>query len=114
MAGVLPVRDFSYRTPRVSFPLSFRLEMIKCTAPAPVGIVGINLSAGGIAIEISDRITLNESVELVIGSEDREVARVPGRAFYQSDDHFGFVFEFTDEDQRLQLQQLVSQFVITI
>jgi len=108
------VREFGYRIPRVAFPLSFRLEMVKPSMPGQVEMCGIDISARGIAVALNDQVALNETVELVIRTGTEEVARIPGRAFYQSASHFGFVFEFSSDEQREQIQTLVSRLVTTI
>lgn len=114
MSDTSHVRDFTYRAPRVAFPLSFRLEMLKPNACLPIGICGIDVSVDGIAVEICDSVALHEPVELVIRSEAHGAMRIPGRAYYQSNSHFGFVFEFANEDQREQIQRLMSQLVTTV
>jgi len=55
-----------------------------------------------------------ESVEFVIRYEAEEVARVPGKVFYQSEDRFGLEFQFGNDEQRLKVQELLAHFLATV
>ena len=79
-----------------------------------MGVRGIDISGSGIAVAVYDAVPLAERVELVIRHEAKEVARIPGRVFYQSDDHCGIEFQFGNDKQRLQLQELLAHFLATV
>lgn len=80
----------------------------------PIGVRGIDISAFGVAVAISDEMALEEPVELAIRSGADEVARIPGRVFYQSEDHFGLEFAFSSDEQRAHVQDLIARFLTTV
>lgn len=108
------VRNFGYRSPRIGFPVSFRVEIAHGGDHRAVGVRGIDISGSGIAVAVCDEVPLAECIELVIRHEAEEVARVPGRVFYQSEDHFGLEFQFGNDEQRLQVQELLAHFLATV
>ena len=108
------VRQFGYRTPRIAFPISLHVELKRAGAAHPIGVRGIDISASGIAVAVSDEVSQEESVELAIRSGEEEVARIPGRVFYQSADHFGLKFTFSSDEQRRQVQELIARFLTTV
>jgi hypothetical protein len=108
------VRQFGYRTPRIAFPISLHVELKRAGAAHPIGVRGIDISASGIAVAVSDEVPLEESVELAIRSGVEEVARIPGKVFYQSEDHFGLEFTFASDEQRRQVQQLIARFLTAV
>ncbi|HZD31234.1 MAG TPA: PilZ domain-containing protein, partial [Candidatus Angelobacter sp.] len=75
---------------------------------------GIDISASGIAVAVGDEVALEESMELAIRSGANEVAQIPGRVFYQSENHFGLEFSFASEEQRRQVQELIARFLTTV
>jgi PilZ domain len=107
-------RNFGYRSPRIGFPLSLRVEIARSGEHCSVGVRGIDISGSGIAVAVFDEVPLAECVELVIRHEGEEVARVPGRVFYQSDDHCGIEFQFGTDEQRLKVQELLAHFLATV
>jgi len=108
------VRNFGYRSPRIGFPVSLCVEIARSGEHRSVGVRGIDISGSGIAVAVYDEAPLAERVELVIRQDGKEVARIPGRVFYQSDDHCGIEFQFGNDEQRLQLQELLAQFLATV
>lgn len=108
------IKFFGYRAPRVPFPLSLRVEMLRTGFRHPIGLRAIDISATGIGIELNEQIPLDEWVELVIRSGDDEFVRLPGRVFYQSEDRYGLAFEFSSSEQLQQVQSLISRLVNTI
>jgi hypothetical protein len=108
------VTIFGYRAPRALFPLSLQVAITRAGAGHAIGVHGIDISATGIAIAVDEQLSRNESVELAIQSGEGELARIPGRVFYQSDDHYGLAFEFSSEEQVQQVQDLISRLVKTV
>ena len=108
------VRNFGYRSPRIGFPVSLCVEIAGSGEHRSVGVRGIDISGSGIAVAVYDEAPLAERVELVIRQDGKEVARIPGRVFYQSDDHYGIEFQFGNDKQRLQLHELLAHFLATV
>jgi hypothetical protein len=108
------VTSFGYRAPRVAFPGSLQVELARAGAKQAIWVRGIDISATGIAIEVNQSIPSDEVVELVIQSGEDELARIPGRIFYQSDDRYGLAFEFSSEEQVQKAQNLISGLVRTM
>ena len=108
------VKNFGYRESRVSFPTTWHLEIARTGSGDIIAVEGIDISAGGIAIAVSDQATLNESIELAIRCGDAELARLPGRVSSQSADRLAVEFEFTCEELRSRVQELVAQLVNTV
>ena len=108
------VRNFGYRSPRIAFPISLRVEIACGGDHRAVGVRGIDISRSGIAVAVCEDVPMVESVEFVIRYEAEEVARVPGKVFYQSEDRFGLEFQFGNDEQRLKVQELLAHFLATV
>lgn len=108
------VRNFGYRSARIGFPVSLCVEIARSGEHRSVGVRGIDISGSGIAVAVYDAVPLAECVELVIRHEGEEVARVPGRVFYQCDDHCGIEFQFGNDERRLQLHELLAHFLAVV
>lgn len=108
------VRNFGYRSPRIGCPVSLCVEIARSGEHRSVGVRGIDISESGIAVAVYDAVPLAECVELVIRLDAKEMVRIPGTVFYQSDDHCGIEFQFGNDEQRLQLQELLDHFLAIV
>lgn len=90
------------------------MEILRAGTTDTIAVHGIDISANGIAIAVSEEIPMEESIELAIQSGDAELARIPGRVFYQSGERYGLAFEFSSKEQYQQVQDLISQLVTTL
>lgn len=107
-------RPFSYRDPRVAWPLSLHVELARSGSAETIAVRGIDISASGIAIAVSDEVALDDAAELAIRCGENELGRIPGRVFYPSENHFGLEFKFVTEEQRQRVQEMISTLIRTI
>jgi len=114
MADESNTRQFGYRLPRAAVPYSVRIEILGNDGENFIRVRGIDISASGIAIALTEPIQLNEAVELAIHCRDGEIARIRGQVSHQSEDRFGLEFAFKSADERRPIEDLVAQIIKTV
>lgn len=56
------VKQFGYRVPRFSFPLTLHVEILRAGTTDTIAVHGIDISANGIAIAVSEEIPMEEQL----------------------------------------------------
>jgi hypothetical protein len=110
MSDLPDVRHFGYRNPRYPFPKVVSLEIPQEVSFQLAAARGVDISVDGIAVAADTSFDLNKPVILVIPLPDGSATRVPGRVLCQSKSHWRFSFEFATDEQRAQIEKLISGF----
>jgi PilZ domain len=110
MRKVSDVKHFGYRLPRYNFPGKVRVEIKRAGSARMIPATGIDISADGIAVAVSESISLGTPVLLAIPLGEATLVSVAGRVSHQCGEICSITFEFPTAEQCKQIQNLITKF----